>query len=129
MIAVDTNILVRVLVDDPGSPQQVRLARSAVSRAKRVFVPQPVLIETLWVLGRSYGFDRATQLMVLNELQHNQAFELEHRDSFDAALELFRDAKLDFADALIVSIAQQHDLTLLSFDRKLARQQGTRLVK
>lgn len=114
---------------NPGAPNQVCLARAAVSGAKRVFIPQPVLIETLWVLGRSYGFDRAAQLTVLNELQHNQAFELEHRDSFDAALDLFRDAQLGFADALILSIARQHDLTLFSFDRKLARQQGARLVR
>ena len=65
MIAIDTNVLVRVLVDDPGAPQQNERARASVTRAKRVFIPQPVQIETLWVLSRSYGFDRQALIDVL----------------------------------------------------------------
>lgn len=42
MIAVDTNVLVRVLADDPGQPQQVAAARALVSEAGRVFVPTVV---------------------------------------------------------------------------------------
>ena len=129
MIAIDTNVLVRVLVDDPGAPQQNERARASVARAKRVFIPQPVQIETLWVLSRSYGFDRQALLDVLDELQRNEAFELEHADLFAAAVTLFRANNLDFADSVILSISRDHGLTLLSFDRKLARQKGARLLE
>lgn len=42
MIAFDTNVLVRVLVDDPGEPDQVKAAREKVRRAREVFIPQIV---------------------------------------------------------------------------------------
>jgi predicted nucleic-acid-binding protein len=34
MIAIDTNVLVRILVDDPGQPAQVDAARALASQAK-----------------------------------------------------------------------------------------------
>ena len=91
-------------------------------------IPQPVQIETLWVLSRGYGFDKPALLMVLDELRRNEGFELEHAELFDAALALFRDHSVDFADAVILSISRGRGLTLLSFDRKLARRQGARAV-
>jgi len=42
LIAVDTNLLVRILIDDPGQPEQVTIARSIARQARHVFVPQIV---------------------------------------------------------------------------------------
>ncbi len=50
MIAVDTNVLVRILADDPGQPAQVQAARRLAGGAKQVFVPTVVQVETVWVL-------------------------------------------------------------------------------
>jgi predicted nucleic-acid-binding protein len=47
MIGIDTNVLVRVLVDDAAQPDQVRIARDHVRRAGSVFVPQIVQVETV----------------------------------------------------------------------------------
>jgi predicted nucleic-acid-binding protein len=55
VIAVDTNVLVRVLVDDPGQKAQVAAARSQVKRAGQVWVAQIVQAETVWVLESAYG--------------------------------------------------------------------------
>jgi len=128
MIAIDTNVLIRVLVNDPGAPQQVKRARQLVSEAKRVFVSQPVQIETLWVLSYSYGFDKKASLRVLDEMQCNEAFELQHDDIFVAALESYRATNIDFSDAVILSISRAHALTVFSFDKKMARQPGAHLV-
>ncbi|MCO6440817.1 MAG: PIN domain-containing protein [Nitrococcus mobilis] len=51
MIAVDTNVLVRILTDDPGQPEQVQAARALASRARKVYVPLIVMVECVWVLG------------------------------------------------------------------------------
>jgi predicted nucleic-acid-binding protein len=47
VIAVDTNVLVRILADDPGQPTQVEAARVLASQAKQVFVPLVVQVETV----------------------------------------------------------------------------------
>ena len=56
MVAVDTNVLVRLLVADHAA-QATRAA--AVFRAGRVFIPKSVLLETEWVLRYSYNLGTA----------------------------------------------------------------------
>ena len=68
MIAVDTNVLVRVLVDDPGQKAQVAAARSQAKRAGQVWVAQIVQAETVWVLESAYDLDRTTILRVPSSL-------------------------------------------------------------
>lgn len=46
MIAVDANALVRLLISDPDSQAQVRLAKALLKRAKQVYVPQIVQIRS-----------------------------------------------------------------------------------
>ncbi len=51
MIAVDTNVLVRLLVNDPNAPEQSQQARELLNAQGEVWVGQIVLIETIWVLA------------------------------------------------------------------------------
>lgn len=69
MIAVDTNVLVRLLINDPDSRTQVSLAKALLKRAKQVYVSQIVQIEMVWVLETAYDFDKAAVISVLKHLQ------------------------------------------------------------
>ena len=53
MIAVDTNILVRLLTED--DPKQTTAARS-VFAAGPIWIAKTVLLETGWVLRSHYRF-------------------------------------------------------------------------
>jgi predicted nucleic-acid-binding protein len=59
MIAIDTNILVRLLVDDPGQPEQVRAVRILAQKTGAVYVPTIVLVECVWVLDSAYHFNKS----------------------------------------------------------------------
>jgi predicted nucleic-acid-binding protein len=124
VISLDTNVVVRIFVDDPDNPEQSQTVREIVSQYKTVYITQVVQIETVWVLGRSYDFSRADIIRVLESLLNNQAFRLENETIFIAALQLYRRSNIDFADALILQNSVQQDLQLLSFDKKLQKQQG-----
>jgi predicted nucleic-acid-binding protein len=67
MIAIDTNVLVRLLVDEPGQPAQVVAARKLASDAHRVHVPLVVLVELVWVLESCY---QVTKQQVVDALRH-----------------------------------------------------------
>ena len=57
MIAIDTNIVVRVLTaDDPG---QTKIAAELL-RANAVWISKTVLLETEWVLRHGYKLPDAT---------------------------------------------------------------------
>lgn len=124
MISLDTNVMVRIFVDDPECPEQNSRARQIVSEYETVYVTQIVQVETVWVLSRAYGFSRAEVNRVLASMLNNSAFRLENETIFAAALELYSSSNIDFADAMILQNSVKQNLKLLSFDKKLQKQQG-----
>ena len=128
MIAADTNFLVRVLVDDPTSPAQCKRARQAVLDESGIYVPQVVQIELIWVLDKGLGLPRAELLSVLTHLRENEAFVLQRKEMFVDALSLFKSTAAEFADCVILVESRAMDAELATFDKKLGRLPGTRLV-
>lgn len=124
MISLDTNVLIRLLVDDDGQADQCERARQAISQYDHAFVSQIVQVETVWVLKRAYDFSRFEIVGTLEHLIINRAFKLEYPESFKEALTIYRNSNVDFADALILQTSRQHHLELLTFDTKLARLPG-----
>lgn len=128
MLAVDTNVLVRVLVDDPGAPDQCRSARQAVSEANEVFVSQVVQIETAWVLVRAYGLSKKRLQDTFGAIANHPAFHLQRRDVFVSALQTYFTAGADFADCVILAESANAGHELATFDRKLGKLPGARLL-
>lgn len=124
MISIDTNVLVRLLVNDPSEPEQNQLARSLVKTAGQVFVSQIVQVETVWVLESAYNFEKAQVLTVLSAMSSKQSLLLQHAEHFALALEQFANSNAGFADCLILAESQQEQLELWTFDRKLGKLQG-----
>ena len=120
MITVDTNVLVRVLVDDPGEMVQVRQARAYVRQAEIVFVPRVVQAETVWVLRSGYRLRKEQVIFLLEHLAANQAYHLEDEQQFNEALLLYKTGKADFADYLILTAARARSSKVVTFDRRFS---------
>lgn len=129
MIAVDTNILVRLLIDDESSPEQMVLAKGLLKKARQVFVPQIVQIELVWVLESAYGFDKSAVITALKHLQKSVVFVLQHETQFNVALIHFENHLADFSDYLILSACLENKHQLFTFDKKLARLSSVNLLK
>lgn len=129
MLAVDTNVLLRVLVDDPGARAQCDRARARVKAEERVFVPFVAVIETIWVLSATYGFSRKEILGVFERLLENERYEIANARVFADALKAYMNANVDFADCAIHAEAQRAGASLLTFDRKLARLSGVEVLR
>ena len=116
MLAVDTNILVRLFADD--DPDQAARA-AALVRDNSIWIPKTVLLETEWVLRRVYGYDRDRVAEALARLAGYKNIQFEDEGAVMAALELMA-AQLDFADALHVASSSQAS-TFVTFDEQLAK--------
>ena len=121
MIAVDTNVLVRALVDDPKEKRQVRAAKARIGKSGQAWIPQIVQVETVWVLETAYRLDKATVVAVLTHLLGNRAYVLQHEESFRRAFTAFKDGAADFADYLILAESEAAGHTLVTFDKRLQR--------
>lgn len=124
MISLDTNILVRLFVDDEKQFEQCIKARQVVADYETVYVTQIVQVETVWVLSCAYGFSRAEVKLVLESLMNNEAFRLEGEEGFVTALQLYIFSNIDFSDAQILQASLQQEIKLLSFDKKLQKLKG-----
>ncbi len=116
MIAADTNVLVRLLVDD--DPDQTRRARKVFARGG-VLVTASVLLETAWVLGAVYGCDRETVSRALRGVVGLEGVATDAPATVAQALDAF-DAGLDFADALHVAAAHAAS-SFVTFDDRLVK--------
>jgi predicted nucleic-acid-binding protein len=124
VIAIDTNVLVRILADDPEQPGQVAAARALASREGQLYVPTVVQVETVWVLESGYELPKTTIVAALEHLQTNHAFSQEEPERCRHALGLFRISNADYADCLILIGCRARKLPLHSFDKRLGRLEG-----
>ncbi len=122
MRAVDTNVLVRLIVRD--DPKQVAAAESFV--ADGAWVSVLALAEASWVLSSAYELDNrriATAVEML--LEHGQLV-LQDADVAKAALGLLRrNPALGYSDCLMVELARKAGhVPLGTFDRSLGKTEG-----
>jgi predicted nucleic-acid-binding protein len=117
MIAVDTNVLVRLLAND--DPIQSRQA-AQVFASDDVFIAKSVLLETEWVLRFSYGVPAATILAAFDRLLSSGSVAIEDASAVAAAVAAHR-AGMDLADALHVA-SSAGAARFVTFDKRLARQ-------
>jgi predicted nucleic-acid-binding protein len=116
VIAVDTNVVVRYLVED--DPVQTDRAE-AVLRGGAVLVPTTVLLETVWVLRSSYRFDRAAVVDGISKLLGLPGVQAEDSATVGQALDWYAEG-FDFADALHLA-ASGRAQAFATFDRALRR--------
>ena len=124
MIAVDTNVLIRILVDDLGAASQMQAARALLANSEVLYVPQIVQVETVWVLESAYYFDKPAICKILDHLQRHPKFQLQSAESIESAVALFRQHSVDFSDCLILTESTKQQLKLFTFDKKLSRLKG-----
>jgi predicted nucleic-acid-binding protein len=123
MIAVDTNILARYYVDDPGDPEAARqrpVAGRLMRESAAIFVPVTVVLELVWLLRAFYDFGVDDCAGVVEHLAGLPNVTVEDWPAVLEATRLHR-AGLDFADALHLSRCRRCETFLTFDDRKFAR--------
>ena len=121
MKAVDTNVLVRLLVQDDDAQH-----RSALAFFDRLSTDSParvdaiVLCELAWVLRSSYEYGRDEVAEVVERILSTEQLEVDDPDATWQALEDFRSSKADFADCLIGQRARRAGCSsTVTFDARL----------
>lgn len=131
MPALDTNVLVRYIVQDDTAQAAAarRLIRQCVNEQLVLFVPVTVTLELEWVLRASFGCGKGEVVRVLSELFSTAELSFESEQALEVALELYRSEQADFADCLHLALAAQAGAQpLWTFDKAAAKVGGARLL-
>lgn len=116
MIAVDTNLLVRVLTGD--DPAQARRAVK-ILESDQILIPKTVILETEWVLRYAYEIETSRIIEGLKKLLGLPNLSVEDPDTVTQAISWFEDG-LDFADALHLASSKRAD-KFVTFGRAFAK--------
>jgi predicted nucleic-acid-binding protein len=122
VIALDTNVLVRFLVED--DPAQTRRATSLIERAVKaddeLFITDIVLCELVWVLSGAYAFGRPDIVNTLKDLARARHLRFPDSDALVRALNAYERGRGDFADYLIREQARRAGCDgVATFDKAL----------
>lgn len=125
MIGLDTNVIVRYLVQDEPeqSDQANRLIEKAVANGETFWISQITLCEIVWVLERCYSSSKTELIDVIKQLLQTQRIRVEHDDVARQALRDFEHHEgVDFSDCLIGRQNSSNDCFFTyTFDKKAAK--------
>src|SRR5262245_44931433 len=120
MRAIDTNVLVRVIVKD--NEAQAKKALSYIKKHRHIFISQIVLCEAIWVFDSVYDFTKDELIMTIENILKTEQFEIENANLFWLTLTEFKHKNIDFTDCLIGITANYfYNAKVATFDKKAAK--------
>jgi predicted nucleic-acid-binding protein len=131
MIGLDTNVLVRYIMQD--EPKQAKLATrliESLNDASPGFISLVSVVELSWVLESAFELSRSQIVEALQNLMSVDVFKIERVAVVAGALRGYGGGRADLADYLIErSCAQAGCDRTVTFDKEAARTGGMVLVQ
>jgi predicted nucleic-acid-binding protein len=131
MIGLDTNVLVRYIMQDDA--QQSRKATTLIeslSDDQPGFITIVSILELYWVLTSCYELTNDQVKQALDVLLRTRQFIVDRADQVLRALKVFEAGKADFADCLIERTASSAGCEeMFTFDADAAKYAGMTLIK
>jgi predicted nucleic-acid-binding protein len=132
VIGIDTNVLVRYLVQDDPIQAQIatRLIEGTCTNDEPGLLNHLVLCETMWVLEGCYGQPKDTVVKTIEQILRVAQLRVDEPQVVWQALEDYRHHHADFADHLLGRINRSRDCTTtMTFDRQASKSPVFTLLK
>lgn len=131
MIGIDTNLVLRLLLDDdPTQNPKIDALMAAHALAPgSVLISDVVLAEALWTLRTVYEQSKPALIAAVGSLLAQPAFAFEDRGAVEQAALSFRGSNAGFSDCLIAAKHAALGCTFsATFDRKMRALPGVKLL-
>lgn len=116
MIAIDTNVLVRLLTRDDEAQYQ---ASHKLFSSEEIFIPDTVILEAEWVLRYAYELNPMDICAAFRGVFGLQNVRLTHAQLVAQVIS-WHESGLDFADAFHLALSQTHE-ALKTFDDRFVK--------
>ena len=130
MIGLDTNVLVRYIMQDDAeqAAKATKLIEGLAAEALG-FVPLVAVVELVWVLSSSYELNRSQIAQVLAVLLRSRQLLVDQAERVVRALRAYSAGTAEFADCLIERTASAAGCSkTMPFDTAAARTAGMTLI-
>jgi len=131
LIGLDTNVIVRYLVQD--DEQQSKLATDLIedqcSTESPLFINEITLCEIVWVLKRAYGYEKTVILDILQQLLACQDLLFSSHSEASLALRDYEVGNADFSDYFIGQLNKKQGCAFTySFDKKACQHEHFKML-
>ncbi|MFP4306935.1 MAG: PIN domain-containing protein [Desulfococcaceae bacterium] len=131
MIGLDTNVIVRFLVND--DVQQAEIVEKRLveieSSGESVLISTLVLLEVFWVLRSAYGFSQEQIINAVQNFTGLDIVELEDENLFYELENSHSKYSADLADQIIIlNYLELNCETCITFDKKASKVPGFELL-
>jgi len=123
MEIVDTNVIIRYLMADIGElySQAETLFTEAIKGEKKLFIPQSVIAEVVFVLSKVYKIPRKEIASAISYFLNIKNCKIQDSKVVKVALDIYRKSNLSFVDSLICAYAKLNNFNLVTFDLELKK--------
>lgn len=130
MIGLDTNVLVRyIMQDDPRQALKASKLVESLTATAPGFVTLVTVVELFWVLSGAYGLTREQLVEAFDALIRAKQLVVEQKDQVVRALRVYGTSSADFPDCLIERTAQAAGCEkVMTFDVGASKQAGMTLI-
>ena len=120
MIAIDTNILIRFLIED--DVYQTKRAEKVLKEHNdegKIYLSNIVLVETEWVLSSVYQFSKNKICSTIDRILNTKQFVFDDREVLIRANIKYIQKNKDFSDSLIGELGNVKSIKTYTFDKQL----------
>lgn len=130
MIGLDTNVLVRyIMQDDKKQSQKATALIEGLTPVEPGYVAVVAVVELFWVLTSVYELTRVQVVDVFDTLVRSKQLVVERKDQVVRALRAYAASSADFPDCLIERTADAAGCTrVMTFDIRASKQAGMVLI-
>jgi predicted nucleic-acid-binding protein len=119
MIYLDANVILRYLLAD--NVGQHIIAKNVIDVSPNLFILDGVVVETVYVLTKTYGINKELVSDKLVELFEQKRFCFENKSLILETLNIFKKMNLDFVDCLLYACKRLKNAEVFTFDEKLLK--------
>ena len=131
MIGLDTNVLVRyIMQDDAKQARRAAALIESLTPERPGFISVVALVELVWVLESVYTLTRAQIAQALQTLLSIEVWTIERAIAVSSALRGYANGQVDFADRVIERVGASSGCECtMTFDRDAAKAGGMVLIQ
>lgn len=118
MIIVDTNIILRYLLQD-----NQELSKNAIEIIdnNEIFIPTEVIVEVCYVLKKVYNVEREKIYEAIKLLLNMEEVSFQNKKTIELAFKMYSQKNFDIVDCMLYAYNKNENHEVKTFDKKLSK--------
>lgn len=118
MIIVDTNIILRYLLNDD---EELNQKATEIIDNNDIFIPTEVIVEASYVLKKVYNVEKEKIFEAIQQLIKMDGVNFQNKETIELAFKTYAEKNLDIVDCMLYAYSKNEKFDVETFDKKLCK--------